>query len=291
MKKFVDKSKKSKWTWSILASLVAIIVIGLYWGNVSIQVSQYTIKSSRLPDTFSEYKIVQVSDLHNAEFGENQTRLLKEIEKQKPDCIAVTGDLIDSSHTDIETAMKFIRGAVELAPVYYVTGNHEAWTSAYEDLREKLQEAGVTVLADQTVLLSKDGQKIQLLGVNDPDFSHTTDAPQTISSKLSQLIDEKEQYQILLSHRPELYDVYVKKGIDLVLTGHAHGGQFRIPFIGGLVAPDQGFFPKYAEGVVDGEQTKMVVSRGLGNSIIPIRINNRPELAVVTLVSELKGEK
>ena len=285
------KRKKRRVVLTVLLAILAAFSIWVYWGNTSIQTTKISINSEKIPTSFNGFRIVQVSDLHNAEFGENQSKLLQTVKNISPDMIAVTGDLIDSSHTDVEKAMDFINGAVKIAPVYYVTGNHEAWTDKYAKLKEQMTKSGVIILSDQGITIKRDGSLIRLLGLNDPDFTIKHDMfgedAAMINTKLKDMQKQSEngEYTILLSHRPELFDVYVDNSIDLVLSGHAHGGQIRLPFLGGLVAPNQGFFPKYTAGVYEKKQTKMVVSRGLGNSIAPVRINNCPELVVITLSS------
>ena len=265
------KRKKRRVVLTVLLAIFAAFSIWVYWGNTSIQTTQISINSGKIPASFNRFRIVQVSDLHNAEFGKNQSKLLQMVKNISPDMIAVTGDLIDSSHTDVEKAMNFINGAVKIAPVYYVTGNHEAWTDKYENLKEQMTKSGVIILSDQEITIKRNGSLIRLLGLNDPDFAIKHDMfgedAAMIDAKLKDMQKQSEngEYTILLSHRPELFDVYVDNSIDLVLSGHAHGGQIRLPFVGGLVAPNQGFFPKYTAGVYEKKQTKMVVSRGLGD--------------------------
>lgn len=207
--------------------------------------------------------------------------MIEKIKIEKPDLIAITGDLVDSSKTDFDIALQFIEEANKIAPIYYVTGNHEAWLEDYSILKEKLEDASVNMMDDKSLFIEKGNNKIQVLGIQDPDFDLGTGSG-NIHTKISELLNE-DHFTIVLSHRPEHFDEYVNSGADLVLTGHAHGGQVRIPFLGGLVAPNQGFFPEYTEGQYTDKKTRMVVSRGLGNSIIPIRINNRPELVIIEL--------
>ncbi|AIG26627.1 metallophosphoesterase [Brevibacillus laterosporus] len=283
--KNIKKEKRKKIVTILLVSLFAFSG-WVYWGNTAIQTTKININSEKIPESFDGFTIVQVSDLHNAEFGNNQSTLLNAIKAVSPDFIAVTGDLIDSNHTDVAKAMEFINGAIEIAPVYYVTGNHEARSDQYAKLKQQILEAGVIMLEDEGTTIKREGASIRLFGLNDPNFTATDDAYESVAmvdTKLKARLSKNNEYTILLSHRPELFDIYAENSIDLVLSGHAHGGQVRLPFIGGLVAPNQGFFPKYSEGVHEKEQTKMIVSRGLGNSIIPVRINNRPELVVITL--------
>ena len=270
-----------------LLILLAAFSAWVYWGNTSIQTTQVRIGSKKFPASFDGFRIVQISDLHNARFGAGQSRLLGAVKEASPDLIAVTGDLIDSRRTDVEKAMELIDGAVLIAPVYYVTGNHEARTGQYAVLKRRMEEAGVSILKDEGATIRRRGDSVRLLGLEDPAFvgREKTNAENAavLDGEMKKIPVENGGYAVLLSHRPELLDVYAENGVDLVLCGHAHGGQIRLPFIGGLFAPNQGFFPKYSEGVHEKGRTKMVVSRGLGNSLAPVRINNRPELVVVTL--------
>lgn len=270
----------------ILSAILIMLVIWTVWCNVTVGVTRYTVASNRLPATFDHYKIAVISDLHNAEFGKNNSSLISLIEKEKPDMIAVTGDLIDSSKTDIEIAESFVKKLVEIAPCYYVTGNHEAWIGEqYQELEEKLLDIGVVILHDKTEQLAKNNEIIQLAGLDDPDFTDRDSSVQEsmLNTRLANM-NLTEDYCVLFSHRPETFDAYASENIDLVLSGHAHGGQFRLPFIGGVIAPNQGFFPKYDAGEYFEKNTTMIVSRGIGNSIIPIRFNNRPEIVIVELI-------
>ena len=193
--------------------------------------------------------------------------------------------MIDSNHTNLEVALSFAQQAVKIAPCYFVTGNHEAWVgSQYEELKTSLENAGVTVLQDEAIELNYGDECIQLIGLNDPDFSERDSflSESILETKLSQ-VNISNGFTILLSHRPEHFNVYQNKNIDLVLSGHAHGGQFRLPFLGGVIAPNQGLFPKYDAGIYTENGTTMIVSRGIGNSIIPVRINNRPEIVIIEL--------
>lgn len=282
------KTEKRKFV-GITITVIVFMFLGLHYGNTKIKVSTYNIESERLPSVFENYTIIHVSDLHNADFGEKQNRLLNLIKQENADIVVVTGDLIDANSTNVESAMDFIKGTIELVPVYYVTGNHEAATDAYVQLEEQLELAGVTILRDRSIEIECESESIELVGVDDPGFTKTTDmfdmSTGIMKSKLEK-IEITDKYTILLSHRPELLDIYSEYPIDLVLSGHAHGGQVIVPFVGGVIAPDQGFFPEYTEGIHEMNNTKMIISRGLGNSIIPIRINNSPELVVIKLHSK-----
>ena len=256
----------------LLICLAALVVLAVWvlWANTALEVNDYVIESEKIPESFDGFRIAQVSDLHNAEFW---TDVVDALGEEKPDLIVLTGDLIDSGSTDVEAALAFAEQAAKIAPTYFVSGNHEAWSPGHwEVLREGLKQTGVILLENETVRLERNGEFLTLVGLSDPAFgSH----PERLTAG--------EGYTILLSHRPELFGLYAAYGVDLVFSGHAHGGQFRIPFVGGLIAPDQGLFPEYDAGLFEEDGTAMLVSRGVGNSIIPLRINNRPEVIVAEL--------
>ena len=249
----------------VLAGIFLVMIVWTAWGNTALDRNTYTISSRELPDAFDGYRIAQVSDLHNAEFGDGNQRLLDMLREAESDMIAMTGDLIDSRKTNIVVALAFAKEAVKIAPCYYVSGNHEARVSEYQDLKTGLEAVGVTVLDDAQVKIEVSRESITVIGVNDPSFhaDYLTSDAAVIDQKLSELAAEDPGFMILLSHRPELFDTYVDHDIDLVLSGHAHGGQFRLPLIGGLVAPNQGLFPKYDAGLYSEGNTNMIVSRGL----------------------------
>ena len=284
---WVKRMVKKKYLSVILAILFSVLVLWTIWGNVTVGVTHYSVTGKQLPDSFDGFKIAVVSDLHNARFGRDNSQIVRKIEEEHPDIIAITGDLVDANRTDIETAITLVHKLMQLAPCYYVTGNHEAWIGKqFSVLEEMLLAENVQILHDEVIRLERDGQTIQLAGLDDPDFTERDTVVQQslLQTKLNQMNLSKE-YCILLSHRPETFEAYVEENIDLVLSGHAHGGQFRLPFIGGIVAPDQGLFPKYTAGKYIRNNTTMIVSRGVGNSIIPVRFNNRPEIVVIELKS------
>lgn len=277
-----------KKTICILSGILLILIVWTAWGNAALELNKYTISSRGLPDAFDGYRIAQVSDLHNAEFGDGNQRLLDMLREAEPDMISITGDLIDSRKTNIAVALAFAEEAVRIAPCYYVSGNHEARVPEYRELKAGLEAAGVTVLDDARVEIEISGKSITIIGVNDPSFlaDYLTSDAAVMDRKLSELSSEDVSFTILFSHRPELFDTYAAHDMDLVLAGHAHGGQFRLPLIGGLIAPNQGLFPKYDDGLYSEGNTNMIVSRGLGNSIIPFRFNNRPEVVLIELKSQ-----
>ncbi len=257
---------------SCLALCLGLFLWAL-WENTALEVNTWHISSRKLPESFQGFRIAQVSDFHNCK-KPDPLPLLKEC---APDIILLTGDLIDSRRTDIPTALAFVQEAVQIAPCYYVPGNHEARIEDYALLTAGLAEAGVCILENETISLTKDGQTIHLTGLTDPDFQ---------DGKLANVPAAADSYTIVLSHRPEFASHYQAMGYDLVFTGHAHGGQIRLPLLGGLIAPGQGLLPQYDSGIYHLGSTAMVVSRGIGNSILPLRINNPPEILLAILHTE-----
>ena len=273
-----------------LIMVIVCLAVWISWDNGRIVVTTYEINNKRLPEAFAGYKIVQISDLHNDEFGEKNEKLLAKIKKQEPDMIAITGDLLDSRRTDIEKALNFVKGAVQIAPCYYVTGNHESrMPKEYKELEKGMLDAGVNVLRNETIAIDRDGEQITVLGIDDPRFVIATDKVKKMERILGETMSELKKdvpeasFMLLLSHRPELFDLYCAKEMDVVLSGHVHGGQVRLPFIGGIIGPGQGIQPDYDAGVYTKGNTSMILSRGLGQSIVPFRINNPPELVVLKL--------
>lgn len=273
---------KKKTAILIICALLICSCFYLHFENTELQISNYDIADSRIQ---SDFKIIQVSDFHNTKSKSLTEDLVNEIKSQEPDIIVITGDLIDSGKTETDVAVNFVKNINNVAHIYFVSGNHEASVDAYSELKKRLSENNVTVLDNKVEILKADGSAINIIGIDDPRMAHETFVSDSdiIKTELSNINYDENNFSVLLSHRPELFNTYVSEKIDLVLTGHAHGGQIRIPFVGGLVAPNQGLFPKYTSGKFEENKTAMIVSRGIGNSILPFRINNRPELIVVKL--------
>ncbi len=281
------KKKTRRWIAAIAAAAVlSLLGWALVWGNTALVTANVLVCSNGIPEAFDAYKIVQISDLHDAQIGENNEKLIAMTAETEPDCIVLTGDFVDSSRFHPERSLSVAESLVKLAPVYYVSGNHEAIIpdADYQALTDGLRALGVCVLEDESAELTRDGQSIRLIGLTDIGFHPGTleEKKDTLRSALSALLPEDE-FSVTLAHRPELMDVYTECGAPLVLSGHAHGGQIRLPGIGGLIAPGQGLFPKYTEGKYEENGTTLVVSRGIGNSVLPLRVNDRPQIVVVQL--------
>ena len=266
--------------------LLLALIIWMLWANKAVKLNKISIKSNKLPQEFDGFKIAHLSDIHNTDLGNENVDVINILKTQKPDIIAITGDLLDTRRPGYEISVDLIKEAVKIAPCYFVPGNHEAKSSQYIPLRSKLNSIGVEVVEDRKIQIERNGQYITLLGICDPLFKtqkFNGDSKTVTNKRLDYLNVDKNGYNVLLSHRPELFELYAEHGIDLVLSGHAHGGQVRLPFVGGLYAPNQGAFPKYDSGLYTKDNTNMIVSRGLGKSIIPLRFNNRPEVIIIEL--------
>ena len=273
----------------VAAVIIVLLKVLTAWGNKALELTVYRINGRTIPKAFDGFRIAQVSDLHNAEMGKDNEKLISMLRRTKPDIIVITGDMIYCRNQKTEAALGFAEKAVKIAPCYYVTGNHEARVGKYSEFRDGLLGVGVNVLENAETQIDIGGEKITVIGVNDPLFRTdglSGNSEAVMNDRLSNIIGGKEGYTVLLSHRPELFKTYVKNNVDLVFSGHAHGGQIIIPFIGGLAAPNQGLFPKYYKGIYTEGNTAMVVSRGIGKSIFPFRINNRPEVVLVELCSD-----
>ena len=273
--------KKRMYFWVVTMLFLAAF---FWWQNNGLMVTEYECILPEEHNSLDGVRIVQLSDLHSKIFG---GRLEQILVQAKPDVVLLTGDLVDRRDTDFTDAVGVARAAAELAPTYYAPGNHEAslkQTGSYERLKNELSQAGVHVLENHAEPLEISSETIRLIGLLDPAFydANLEGAKLVLSAELTQLTDE-ETLDVVLGHRPILLEAYAAGGADLVFSGHAHGGQIRLPFVGGLFAPDEWFFPEYTNGIHPYNGTTQIISRGLGNSVAPLRIFNRPELVVVTL--------
>lgn len=273
-------TKKQKYIkLAIALSILIVIILFCNFQNKHLETTHYTYAAEKLGVDLDGYRIVQISDLHNAKFGKNNQKLVDRIRECEPDMIVLTGDLVDSNHTNVDRAVQFVDEIVKICPVYYVTGNHEYWLEAseYDELMSGLTRAGAVILDDQVVEISRGDAKFRLVGLDDKSLADGT---------LEALLSDEKEFTVVLAHEPQYLARYAGIGVDLVLSGHAHGGQFRLPFVGGIVAPDQGFLPEYTAGEYYMNGTEMIVSRGLGNSVVPVRLFNYPEIVCVELVGK-----
>ncbi|SDH66806.1 hypothetical protein SAMN05192534_1094 [Alteribacillus persepolensis] len=284
----MKKKMKRRLLYVFGASLLAYLFF--YFQNNALVTTEYTIRSEDVPNSFDGYTIVHLSDLHGKYFGDNQSILVEKTADMNPDMIVFTGDIVDEDRYDEQAGQILMEKLTEMAPVYYVTGNHEWKSGRFGSLEKKLQGVNVTVLRNKTEEIVVQGESIRITGIDDPTqangFSQEEETAELFIKEALADVSHDDGFHMLLSHRPELASLYARYDMDAVFSGHAHGGQFRIPFVGGVIAPNQGLFPEYDGGAYAIENTTMMVHRGLGNSVIPVRIFNRPEIVVVTLNKE-----
>lgn len=262
------------------ASVLAAFFGYLLSEQLRLTVSSYYIPLDSVGAAFDGFKIIQISDLHHKSFGKNNSRLLRLMQERCPDIIVITGDLVDERHEGVDYGLDFIEKAAHIAPVFYVTGNHEKALpqSELEYFLAEAVHAGAAVLEDRTALIERFGEKLYISGMSDRASPEADELKELLSVT-------KDGISVLLAHRPHYTDAYSESGADLVISGHAHGGLVRLPFIGGLIAPGQGLFPRLTSGVHYHDGFVQVISRGLGNSVLPIRFNNTPEVVEIVLRS------
>ena len=273
-------------TFFLLVVAAAILAGFWYFENYVIQSEEVILGSNRLPEAFDGLRVAEVADLHGKEFGQDSEDLLRALAEAEPDLIAVTGDLADE-HTDLSVIRTLAAAMAEIAPTYYVTGNHEWVMEDLSALFGILEEAGVTVLRNEYVPLTVDGETIILAGVDDPNGPYDQKTPAELVAEIR--AEWGDPYILMLAHRNDQLDLWSELQVDAVLTGHGHGGVIRLPFAGGLLGVDRELFPEYTAGVFSRGRTQMYVSRGLGNSGIPFRLFNRPHLPVLILESAAAG--
>ena len=247
----------------------------LYFDLHSIAVKRYTIAISKLPIEFQGFTILHLSDLHSKKYGDGQRYLIELINRQQFDAVAITGDLVDKSNPGMEPAIALVKG-LQSKPLFFVPGNHEWWTN-YE-IKSPLKDHGVQILENGHFKYNIGNSHIWIMGVDDPYLGRDQ-----LNMALEGVSDSVPK--VLLAHAPNIFSKAVEANVDLVLVGHTHGGQIRLPLVGAVVAPGQGLFPKFDYGHFTSGSTNMIINGGLGESVLPIRFYNRPEIVLVTLVS------
>lgn len=297
----------------------------LYWSDKAVQTTEYPYEDRMVPAVFDGFRIVQVSDLQSQYFGAGQRGLLAAVRKAEPDIIVFTGDLLDRNHTDYEASLTAVEGLLEIAPVYFVNGNHELALpqECVSQMYDKMESIGVRVLMDETAVIEKDGGSLYIGGLSEEVLYESKMRGSAVSGEhghsrrkvsdtdidgdylrgaMKKLTDEMDSSGlfVLLVHEPQFFETYAGDKVNLIFAGHAHGGQIRLPFTEGLFAPGQGILPKMTSGIhrkmgTPGAdrttETTMVISRGLGNSTFPFRVFNRPEIVVVTLKQGQRTKK
>ena len=283
----------------IFLALIAFFLVELYIDSNILEITNINIIDNEIPESFNDYKIMHLSDLHSKSFGEKNIDLINKVNEINPNIIVMTGDMVNSNDTNFDNFFNLVKGLASKYEIYYIVGNHE------QDMKEEnkkvildfLEANGIEILDNEKVVVEENGETINLYGSwcnlryysskdAEEKYDFTLDAMNKIMENAK---IEEDKYNILLAHNPNFIDVYAKWGADLTLSGHIHGGMVRIPFLGGIFSPDTVLFPKYTSGLYEVEGENLIVSRGLGRGLRGFRFFNRPEINVITLISE--GEK
>lgn len=274
----------------LLAVLIAVeaVVLGVWWGNNSLQTDEFAFAAPGLPDGFDGFRVVQLSDLHGKQFGEGNQKLIAAVAEQAPDAIFLTGDLVDA-HSSVSDAVPLVEGLTAIAPVYYVTGNHEWGSGQAREAVKTFRGLGVTCLENEFVSLERGAEHILIAGVHDPNGRADQKTPEQLAAEVY-ASEDTPPFWLLLAHRNNLFSgKYCRLGAALTFCGHAHGGIWRLPFTDGLIDSELRLFPTSTSGFYSctdqhGGRAWVFVSRGLGNSPrFTFRLFNRPQVAVVTL--------
>ena len=274
---------------TLLALAPIIVASSIIRQNKKLKVRKTTLKFDKLPQAFDNFKIAQVSDIHCDKVGHSDLSFINKIKNFNPDMIVITGDILDSYNNNMDIAYNILSQLAIVAPCYFVSGNHELrLPEEYEQLINRMKKLNITHLHNSKLFITKNNESINLVGVEDYNFFKNEDNLNHRANFIKTLEElySPNHFNILLSHRPEKFPIYADIKYDLIFSGHAHGGQWRIPFIGGIFSPSQGFFPKYTNGNYVLKNSTLIVSQGLGNSSFPIRINNRIELVLAILKKE-----
>lgn len=268
----------------LIATITIIIVLALLAFDVRLKIVQYTITSEKIKKPM---RIALITDLHSCKYGAGQKTLIDAVDREKPDMILLGGDIFDDEIPDDNTKI-FLSAIAKKYPCYYVTGNHEYWSMRVNEMLDWLRAHGIEDIGGKTIQTNINGNEICLSGLNDPDEARYTGEGDGMKAELGRAMNERDDtaFTMLLTHRPSFVNLYKDAGFDLVLAGHAHGGQWRIPgILNGVFAPDEGFFPKYAGGFYHFDNGgEMIVSRGLARESTRVpRIFNRPELVIINI--------
>lgn len=266
----------------ILALIAAAAAFLIKDSRDDLEISRYEVASQKLPESFDGFKIVQLSDLHGAEFGEDGMELVEKVKELEPDIIALTGDFV-TDEGDLAAVEKLAARLVKLCPVYFVSGNHEFGSGLAVKVRNILERAGVKYLSNEYLTISRGEDGILLGGVEDPLAYADMLSPDELAQKMNDAAPDA--FKILLGHRNYWMTEYPELPVDLIFCGHAHGGLIRIPGVGGLIGTDRRLFPDFDAGEYNNGRYTLIVSRGLGNSVSIPRIFNRPEIVCVELSS------
>ena len=272
------------WKKAAIVLLLLVLATGfLYWQNCSVQVEEADVFMETLPEAFDGLRIAEIADLHGRQFGQGNRGLLAALAEAEPDLICIDGDLFDEK-TDLSTLMPLLSGLTAIAPTFYVTGNHEWQVKSLRQVLSQMRACGVQVLQNEYTVLEREGEKLVIAGVDDPCGPYDQKTPAELTAEIYGEVGQ-DACIVMLAHRNDTLPMWAELGVDLVLTGHCHGGVVRLPLVGGVFGTERELFPKYDAGLYRQGNTALYVSRGMGYSRVRIRLFNRPHLPVLTLRS------
>lgn len=274
---------------AVIALCAVVCTVIIIIQNTGFKTVEYTVSCPDLPEQFDGFRISLVADLHNR----RHESLAAKAAEYSPDIIVIGGDLVGRDDRNITPAVETVRELCDVAPVYYTSGNHEAESDMYGELCEALLREGVHILENDGEEIACGDSVIRICGATDPSFyikdersAEENVTADTVRKNVAEAMGGYEGFTLLIAHRPEYFNIYGEAGADVILSGHAHGGAVCLPFNKAIWAPGQGFFPEYTGGVYYSGKSAMALSRGLGDSTVPFRVNCPYELVICTLKAE-----
>ena len=283
MKKTQTSEKRPRRLFATTAAILLACIALISDSRWRLDVEEYELSSARLPEAFDGFRVVQLSDLHRVRFGNDNCRLIEKVQQAKPDLIALTGDFVEGD-TDLAEIESLCLQLVQIAPTYFVSGNHDAASGRLREIGTMMERCGVIYLQNSYRTITKDGKELVICGVEDPNAWAEMPMPDEVVHTLR--AEYPDAFVLLLGHRNYWPDRYPELDVDVILSGHGHGGIIRLPFVGGLLGTNANLFPKYDAGVYEAQQYSMVVSRGLGNVPGLPRVFNPPHIPVIVLKSQ-----
>ena len=291
----MNRKKLRTVLWLVLWLIAVIIIIVINHYNRHLVISNYKINDPRWPATINGWRLIQLSDIHNqATEGPGNNKIINSVQKLQPDIITITGDLFDGDRTNIPNNLQLVKRLTSIAPVYVVLGNHEFANDDYIRLIQLVEEAGARVIRNELVTINDKNTPIMIIGLDDPAAwgwplsykAQTQLTAQTLNKIMTSPEFDSTSPRLILAYRPELWSQYLLADPLIILSGHTHGGQIRLPLIGAVYVPNQPLLAQYDEGIFAIANSYLIISRGLGNSFINCRFNNYPEIITIDFYHE-----
>ena len=286
----MSRKKLRTVVWLVLWLIAVIIIVVINYYNRHLIITNYKINDPRWPAALNSWRLVQLSDIHNqATEGPGNNQIISSVQKLQPDIITITGDLFDGDRTNIPNNLQLVKELTSIAPVYMVLGNHEFANDDYIKLIQLVEEAGAQVMRNELVTINDPGAPITIIGLDDPaawGWPLSYKAQEQLTAKTLNKIMALPEFnstspRLILAHRPELWPQYLLADPLVILSGHTHGDQIRLPLIGAIYVPNQPLLAQYDEGIFTKANSYLIISRGLGNSFINCRFDNYPQIVTI----------